>query len=164
MNADYFRQLYDYNYWAHDQVWQSVINISDEAFFQPTNYSIGSVHRQCYHVMSVEHWWFVFLAEGRLDFLTEDDYQTREAIREKWDAVEAYVRNYLTKLQDDDLMKRVKPDFWDDDEPAITVAEALTQVANHSTDHRAQTLAQLHRLGARTAPQDYLEYLHREVE
>jgi uncharacterized damage-inducible protein DinB len=33
------------------------------------------------------------------------------------------------------------------------------QVINHSTDHRAQMLAGLHRLGAPTVGQDLLDYL-----
>ncbi|PJF26553.1 MAG: hypothetical protein CUN52_15675 [Phototrophicales bacterium] len=41
----------------------------------------------------------------------------------------------------------------------MTVRDALVQVANHSTDHRAQTLAGLHQLGATTVEQDYLFYL-----
>jgi uncharacterized damage-inducible protein DinB len=36
------------------------------------------------------------------------------------------------------------------------------QVINHSTDHRAQTLAMLHHLGAPTIGQDFLAYLHLE--
>ncbi len=41
----------------------------------------------------------------------------------------------------------------------IKVWEALVQVANHSTDHRAQIMAGLHRLGAPTMGQDFLDYL-----
>jgi uncharacterized damage-inducible protein DinB len=33
-----------------------------------------------------------------------------------------------------------------------------TFCANHSTDHRAQTLAGLHKLGAPTVGQDYLNF------
>jgi uncharacterized damage-inducible protein DinB len=38
----------------------------------------------------------------------------------------------------------------------------MIQVANHSTDHRAQTLRLLHDLGAPTFGQDYLRYLDTE--
>lgn len=159
-DTDHARQLFDYNYWAHRRVWGCIEQLNNDEFMQPTNYSVGSIHRQVFHTMAVEYWWFVFLKEDRLEFLEESDYADRASIREKWDRVEAYARMYLAELTDQELQRMVKPAFWEDELPAITVAQALAQVLNHGTDHRAQTLAQLHRLGAPTVAQDYLEYLH----
>ncbi len=36
--------------------------------------------------------------------------------------------------------------------------ESLYQVLNHSTDHRAQTLAQIYRVGGETIAQDFVYY------
>jgi uncharacterized damage-inducible protein DinB len=69
-----------------------------------------------------------------------------------------HVMAYLETLTPDELEREVRPSVWEDGRPPIKVWEVRTQVANHSTDHRAQTLAGLHRLGAPTVMQDFRFY------
>lgn len=159
---DLLISMYDYNFWAHQHVWKAVMQLTDEQFHQDLNYSVGPIFIQVVHTMGVEYWWSHFLCDGIYDFINPDDYKNREAIRAKWDESEAYIRAYLDTLTPQELEREVKPEFWDENEQPIKVWQALMQVANHSTDHRAQTLAGLHRLGAPTIGQDYLMYLHHE--
>jgi uncharacterized damage-inducible protein DinB len=158
MDKQYFIALYDYNFWAHRRVWNCVMQLSEEQYNYPLDYSIGSIYIQTLHTMAVEHWWFHFLCEGTLNFLEEADFPSRPTIRTQWDQTEAYIRAYLDTLTTKEMNREVMPPFWEN-KPAIKVWEAITQVANHSTDHRAQTLAGLHRLGAPTLGQDYLDYI-----
>ncbi|MBC8160894.1 MAG: DinB family protein [Roseiflexaceae bacterium] len=158
MDTAYFCDLYRYTYWANRKVWACVEQLNDEQFTQELDYSIGALRNQCIHTMGVESWWITFLATGTLQFLSFDDYPTRASVRAKWDEIERYVLGYLDSLTPDQLQREVHPDFWEDD-PPIKLWQALLQVANHSTDHRAQILAGLHRLGGPTVGQDYLDYL-----
>ncbi|KAB2852486.1 MAG: hypothetical protein F9K46_19110 [Anaerolineae bacterium] len=163
LNPEYFNRLYDYNYWAHRRVWDCVMELNPEEFETDLDYSIGSIRTQVIHTMGVEHWWITFLSEGILSFLDIEDYPNRTVIRDKWDEIEAYVRGYIQSLTPAELDREVKPPFWEDHERPVKVWEALLQVANHSTDHRAQTLAGLHRLGAPTVGQDSLDYISDET-
>lgn len=156
MDAQIFLALYDYNAWANRRVWDCVQHVDDEQFARAIDHSLGSVQNQIAHIMEVEYWWFRFLSTGEPDFASEDDLATRETIRAKWDEAEGIIHDYVAALTADELLRKVKPPFWAADEPALHVYEALFQVALHSTDHRAQTLAALHQLGAPTTPQDYL--------
>lgn len=158
MNKDYFRELYQYNYWAHRKVWTCIETLTDEQFKQHLDYSIGAIYIQCVHTVAVESWWFYFLKTGRLQFIELEDIPDRPSLRAVWDKVEREVLDYIGTLTPEELERDVRPDFWDDETPVIKVWEALIQVANHSTDHRSQTLAGLHRLGAPTVEQDFLAY------
>ena len=158
MDANHFCDLFAYNFWANRKVWNCLMQLSDEQFNQELDYSFGSLYWQILHVMIVEWWWFHFLAEGVLDFPKPEDLPDRAAIRAKWDETEAYVNAYLARVTLAELEQRVRPDFWEGQGP-IKAWQALYQVAHHSTDHRAQILAALHRLGAPTTEQDYLGYL-----
>jgi uncharacterized damage-inducible protein DinB len=158
MTKDYFRELYQYNYWAHRQVWRCIESLTEVQFNQPLDYSIGAIHLQCVHTMAVESWWFHFLRTGELRFIELEEAPDRPAIRARWDAVERDVMDYIESLTPEELERDVRPDFWDAGDPPIKVWEAMVQVANHSTDHRAQTLAGLHRLGAPTVQQDFLQF------
>lgn len=158
MDANYFRDLFAYNFWANRKVWACLEQISDEQFRQETGYSFGALYWQTLHILIVEWWWFRFLQEGVLDFPNPDDLPTRELIRAKWDETEAYVMAYLAALTPAELARAVRPEFWEQQGP-IKVWQAIYQVALHSNDHRAQILATLHQLGAPTVEQDYLGYL-----
>jgi uncharacterized damage-inducible protein DinB len=159
MDAQIFTTLYEYNAWANRALWRCVEQISEEQFDQPIPYSHESIHAQVAHIMGVEYWWFQFLSTRELHFVADEDYATRETIRAKWDETEAFIRDYISQLTPDELMSEVKPPFWEPNKPANKVYEAMLQVANHSTDHRAQTFAALHQLGGPSAPQDLLFYL-----
>lgn len=168
MNRDYFVELYDYTDWANRRVWECAMQLSDEAWFKPLDYSIGSIFIQLLHTMGVEFWWLNYLATGELVFLTDEDCEEyakdRAKFRTRWDEVAAKNRAYLLTLTDEELQRMVKPaHFEDENQRAISVAQALCQVANHSTDHRAQTLALLHTLGVKGVEQDFLTYLHRPL-
>ncbi|MBL8155106.1 MAG: DinB family protein [Anaerolineae bacterium] len=156
MDAQVFQTLFEYNQWANRRVWACVEQLSEAQFNQPNDYSIGSIHIQVAHTMGVEYWWFQFIRTGELRFVREEDCETRPAIRAKWDETEQLIRDTLAELTPAGLMREIKPEFWEPEKPPLKVYEALFQVAIHSTDHRAQTLAALHRVGGPTTPQDVL--------
>ena len=165
MNKEHFIELYGYTDWANRQVWGCVMQLSQDDFEKPLTFSVGSILDQCVHTMAVEYWWLNFLKTGKLDFISEGDVDTfkdRVALRKKWDEVTTANKAYVASLTDEELTRKVKPEFWDDDQQPITVAQALTQVANHSTDHRSQIMAMLHTLGGEGVEQDFLWYLHQK--
>lgn len=158
MNAEYLLEMYRYNFWAHRRVWGCVEQLTEAQFDTPLDYSIGAIHNQVAHTMGVEYWWFNFLATGDVVFVAEGDLATRATIRAKWDEIEQRVLAYLATVTPAELQREVRPYFWGDARPPITVYEAIIQVAMHSQDHRAQTLAGLFRLGAPTVEIDLLFY------
>ncbi len=66
------------------------------------------------------------------------------------------VLNYVASVDDTELHREIRRH---ENAPTIFVWQAMMQVINHSTDHRAQTLAGLHRLGAPTVAQDYVYFV-----
>lgn len=159
MSVDHLRQLAAYHVWANDRVWACLDTIGDDRFEEDLHYSVGSLRTQVIHVMAVESWWVRFLATGEVRFLDHADYPTRAAIRAERAVTDRATAAYLAALTDADLARMVRPDQWGEAEPAVAVWQALAQVFNHSTDHRAQMLAGLHRLGGETIAQDYLFHI-----
>ncbi len=155
-SVEQFRQMYQYDAWANRRVWACVASLTDEQYSRELDYSVGSIRTQVLHTMAVQSWWVHFLATGEIRYLDHDDYPTRDTVLPGWERVEAATTAYLVDLIDDDLTRMVRPAHWGEAEPAVAVWQALFQVINHSTDHRAQTLAGIHQLGGTTAAQDYL--------
>ncbi|MCA0458086.1 MAG: DinB family protein [Chloroflexi bacterium] len=160
MNKQDVIRLFDYNFWANRKLWACVEKLSASQFDQPTDYSIGSVHEQVVHMLEVEWLWL-----RRVQSLPPDTFQpaahypTYDSIRSRWDRVEAAWREYLHNLPDGDLDGILEYTSRTDSKVYRTpLWESLYQILNHSTDHRSQTLAQIHRVGGETLPQDFIYY------
>ena len=166
MNKAHFVELYGYTDWANRRVWDCVMKLSQEDFEKHLTFSIGSIYEQCTHTMGVEYWWPHYLKTDEVRFMSDEErklYTDRALLRQRWDEISAANQAYVATLTDDDLQRTVQLPFWKDKDIAITVAQALTQVVNHSTDHRSQIMAMLHTLGGDGVEQDYLMYLHQKA-
>jgi len=162
LNKGYFVELFQYNGWANRRVWDCAMKTSEEDYLKENDFSVGSIYKQLFHYLSVERWWIGFLATGEANFMSKDDqeiYKDRAKLRQLWDETNSRNMAYIQSLTDEELQRKVSVPWWDDAESKITVSQALTQVANHSTDHRAQTMAVLHMLGYDGIEQDFLAYL-----
>ena len=161
MDKDAFVNLYDYVFWADRRFMDCVDALTEEQYRQHIDFSQGAISEHLVHMLGVEYWWIHFLRTGELDFFQGEVFDwSREQIREKQAEVEREIRAYLDTLTPEELQRRVKPDFWGEDEQPIAVWQALLQVVNHSTDHRAQAMAMMHtQFGAPTFGQDYLSFL-----
>lgn len=162
MNADAFRQFYNYHFAENRKLWDAHITpLSQEQFTQDVAYSIGSVRNQIVHLISVDEAWFSDL-QGVMPPAWPDpaDLADRRAIRAHWDAVEQSMRGYLAGLRDEMLFE--KPLEGEDKD--LMLWQALLHVVNHGTDHRAQILRLLHDLGVKTGPQDYVFYLYSQLQ
>lgn len=158
MNADAFRYLYDYHFAENRKIWNYIMDLSQEDFVKPVEYSIGSVRDQVVHLADVDDVWFSDLraAEGPSAWLEPMSSADRQQIRAGWDRVEAGMRQYLNTLQDEMLPD--KPLSGEDAD--LMVWQVLLHVINHGTDHRAQILRLLNDLGQRTGPQDLVFHIY----
>lgn len=159
MNADAFRYLYDYHFSENRRLWDDfIVHLSEQQFTQDAPYSMGSLRDQIIHLIAVEDVWFGELRGADMVYMWEPEPSAdRASLRTSWDEVEQTIRGYLASLQDADLFS--KPIKLEEDEN-ILVWQALMQVINHGTDHRAQILRSLHDLGIETPPQDFIFYVN----
>ncbi|MCL4252364.1 MAG: DinB family protein [Anaerolineae bacterium] len=159
MNADAFRQLYDYHFSENRKLWDRYITaLTDDQFTQKIEYSLGSVRNHVVHLMSVDDAWFSGLRGVELpEWLKADNFPDKPSIRAYWDGVEARMREYLATLTDAILFTKPFPDGEDEN---LILWQVLLHVANHGTDHRAQLLRMIHDLGVKTGPQDFIFYVY----
>jgi uncharacterized damage-inducible protein DinB len=159
VNADGFRAFYDYHFRLNRVIWSyAIVPLTEAQFLEPSDYSFGSVHNQVVHMLNVDNAWFSDLRGASLvEDLEPDSQHSREKIRALWDELERKMREYLATLTDDMLDKVLL------EADPYPLWQVLLHVVNHGTDHRAQLLAQLHRVGGKTLPQDYVFYLNGQL-
>jgi len=153
MNADAFRQFFNYHFAENRKVWDTCIaSITYEKFTQKVAYSHGSVRDQIVHIMNVDELWFSELRNAEPKELTPAaNFDDRKIIRPHWDNVEQRMRTYLAQLQDMQLFE--KPIKEPEEDKDLFVWQVPLHVANHATDHRAQLLRVLHDMGIETTSQ-----------
>jgi uncharacterized damage-inducible protein DinB len=165
MHIDTIRLLYDYNYWAHRQVWACVEPLSEADYRRPVDYSMGSVHEQITHVMSAEWIWFSRLrGTSPTAMLHPEDFPDRATVRARWDEIEGEVRAYLGQLTETALLSTFEYSRTGGQRHQDRVLDILLHVVNHGTDHRAQILELLHTYGAPTIAQDLIFYLREQAQ
>ena len=160
MNIETIRLLYDYTYWAHQKVWNCVLQLDEEQFNRQLNYSWGTIQAQLVHTMSAEWIWFNRMKSvSPSSMIAFEDYPTRETIRTRWDEVEREVRAYVDSLTPDDLMSDFDYQTTGGKSYTNKRLHILLHVVNHGTDHRGQILAMIHAMGGETVEQDLIYYL-----
>ncbi len=164
MNADAFRQFYDYHFTENRKIWDDyVIPLSYEQFTQAIDYSHGSVRDQIVHLMSADDMWFSELRGVKpSEAIPPADSDDRTVVRAHWDSIEQSMRAYLAELRDDMLF--AKPIKEPEEDQVLVVWQVLLHVVNHGTDHRAQLLRLLNDLGVKTTSQDYIFYVYEHLQ
>jgi uncharacterized damage-inducible protein DinB len=156
MNADAFRQLYDYHFTENRKLWENfIVPLTQAQFTRPLAYSHGSIRDQVIHLMDVDDVWFSELRgtapAAPTPAASDDD---RNQLRAHWDEVEQNMRAYLAELRDE--MLSTKPITEPEEDKNLFVWQVLIHVVNHGTDHRAQLLRALNDLGVKTTSQDFI--------
>lgn len=161
MNADAIRHLYAYHFAQNRTLWErAILPLPQAQFVQPVAYSVGSVRDHIVHLMSVDDTWFCALRGLELpNMLDPADFDDKQQIRVRWDSIEQTMRTYLAELSDEHLNQ--KP--FEGEDKDIWAWQALLQVVNHGTDHRAQVHRLVHDFGIPTVSQDYIFYAYEHL-
>lgn len=154
------RCLFAYHQWAMERVWNFVTVLTDEAFRQPLDYSVGSIQQQLAHILNAERYWLRRMGAPSLPPLLDRDAYDRTKLRKIASDQEQWKMGWLAGL-DDAAMARLHSFHHPDSDARLSWAkwQVLLHVLNHSTEHRAQILAQLaQEFGAETDAQDLIYF------
>jgi len=148
MTAADIRALYDYTYWANGQILAVAAKLPPEQFTKDVAGSYGSVRNTLVHMLSAEWGWLDRCGGAtRGPALKADDYPTATSIVDRWTAVERSMREFLARLSDADLDRRVEFAFGSGPSHVRTVGQLLQHAFVHGVHHRGQVAVLLRALG-----------------
>jgi len=159
VTVDDLRILYDYGYWANGRLFEAISKLSSEQFTQEIGVGHGSIRNTLVHTMSAEWGWLARCGgEARTSRLEPNDFPDLDSIRDTWDKVESYVREFLSQLRDEDLDRFAVYMNPRGEQRSMPVGELMQHAANHGIHHRAQVAIMLRLLGAAAVNVDLLFY------
>lgn len=163
MTPEQILELYDFNAWADQQVFEACAALTPEQFTRPIVSSFPSVRDTLVHIVGGEWIWLQLWQNRPLsaDMLRSytGKFTDLASVRAGWAEVEKERRAFLCALTAADLEHvieyqslMVKRRF------AYSLRRMLLHVVNHSTYHRGQLTTLLRQIGATPRATDYLRY------
>ena len=151
--------LYDYGYWANKKLFQLISRLTPEQFAQPVAGSYGSIRNTLVHALSAEWGWLDRCGgQERGPRLSPDNYPTVESLVEAWNKVEGYVRDFLSRLKDEDLARDIEFTLGGPEKHSMQLGYMMQHGAIHGIHHRAQVALLLRMLGYEPGSFDMLFY------
>jgi uncharacterized damage-inducible protein DinB len=170
MNRQDILTIYDYNEWANAQILAAAAKISPEQLAAPVEFAqgfpYGTLLNMLFHIYDAEYGWRMICRDRQL--IPDGDpaeFPTLDALRERWRAEEAILREYISGLSDDDLQGFVRYTVPETGEKRERILwHCLYHVVNHGMQHRAEAAAILTYFGASPGALDFTVYLNERAK
>jgi uncharacterized damage-inducible protein DinB len=156
MDADYFRLLFDYGWWARDRLFDAAAKLSEDAWRHPNGFTYKHIAGILQHTMQAE-------ARSALRFQglaptggmpSPDDAPSRVELLAAWQAEEAKLRTCLASLKDADLGRMIKTYNGE-----VLMWQSMAHTTYHSMQHRSEAAEALTMAGASPGDIDLMVYL-----
>jgi uncharacterized damage-inducible protein DinB len=153
------RNLFDYGYWANHKLLRAVSQLTPEQFRRAMAGGHGSIRNTLVHVLSAEWGWLARCGgPERGPALRPEQFPTLDSLVDAWRKVESHVREFLSRLEEQDLGRCVEYANSAGEARSMPLGELMQHAANHGVHHRGQVALLLRLLGYRPGNVDLLLY------
>ena len=146
MQIDQIKELYDYNDWANERLWQAVSALSADQLNIDMHNGIGSIFTTLIHLVGATWIWRTRWEGGMpTRFLPVEEFSTLESIRSRWQEEAEQIQRFLTTLHDEDLKQELHYIRPAAPEQIFTMPlwKSMLHLINHQTQHRSEIAMQL---------------------
>jgi uncharacterized damage-inducible protein DinB len=159
MNAEDFRNLYEYNSWANRRVLDSCAALTPEQFTRDLGSSFKSVRDTLAHIMGAE-WIWLERWHGRSPqaLLKAEEFPDLDSLRVRWVEIERDLTDFVASQSDEDLVRVYNYKTAAGAPFSSPAWQMLQHLANHGTYHRGQIATFLRQLGAKPQGTDLIAF------
>ena len=148
MRAEELKVLFEYGNWANKRLFPVVLQLTPEQFTQPVGGQYPSIRDVLVHMLSAEWGWLSRCGGAqRGPALQPADYPSAASVREISSRVEAYVGEFLSRLEDEDLSRLIEFTNPSGEQRSMPLGELMQHAAMHGVHHRGQIALVLQWLG-----------------
>jgi uncharacterized damage-inducible protein DinB len=158
------QELYRYNQWANDRVFDAVCGLSLNDFTKDLDNSFPSVRDTLTHLVWAEWIWLQrWKGTSPQQVFAATEFPHANALKARWLEVEAAQNIFLGAVTTERLRAVVAYVNQQGQSWRYPLWRQMYHVVNHSTYHRGQLTAMLRQLGAMPVATDFLVF-HDELE
>ncbi|MBV8821421.1 MAG: DinB family protein [Ktedonobacteraceae bacterium] len=160
MQLDYFKTLFDYNYWANKRILDTAEHLDDAQLHTTIRGSHESLYTTLIHTMGAEYRWRMRCQDASVPRrLNADDFPTLAALRTRWQEEERVMRLFLSTLRDEDMTRTISFSFSPELNFSSLLWQALVHLVNHGTQHRSEVAMLLTELGHSPGDLDFMRFV-----
>jgi uncharacterized damage-inducible protein DinB len=160
MQLDYFKTLFDYNYWANKRILDAAEHLDEAQLHTATRGGHESLYRTLIHIMGAEYIWRMRWQGVSLpERLNANDFPTLEALRTRWQEEERLMRLFLATLPEEDMTHIVSYVSREGNALSVALWQLMAHLINHSTQHRSEVALLLSELGHSPGDLDFLWFV-----
>jgi uncharacterized damage-inducible protein DinB len=138
--------------------------LTEEEYARPNGFTYGSIRAILTHCASSEASYLArWTAVPQESPITQESAPTIEALASRWRETESKMRPYLASLKDEDLQREVVSRRRDGSEQRRPLWQDITQIINHSTQHRSEAAEALTMVGRSPGDLDVSLYFREKV-
>jgi uncharacterized damage-inducible protein DinB len=162
MNADFFRTLLDYNYWARDKLLTAVEQLPEADYLATRPMDYGSIHGTLGHTYGAELLWRSRWQGVSLPRIPDgSDFVGLADLKSRWLEEEATIRAFVSNSSDAAFASSVVAYRSTEGEPWTRLLwQTLLHVINHGTHHRSEVAAAVTHLGHSPGDLDMIAYFN----
>ncbi len=145
MQIDQIKELYDYDHWANERLWQAIVGLNSDQLNMDMHNGIGSILDTLLHIVSAAWLWRTRWQGGMpTSMLAIADFPTLQSIRARWQEEEEQLQRFLATLHDEDLSRELRYVRMARDQVfTLPLWKTMLHLINHQTQHRSEIAMQL---------------------
>ena len=157
---EYISTLIDYNSWANERILLAADRVREEQFLAPAGFSWGGLRGTLVHTLSAEwSWRSRWQGVSPAAPLDPADLPTVSALRTRWHAEQAALRDFVAKLTEPALAQTVKYVRMSGSASEEPLWQLIIHLVNHGTQHRAEAAALLTEYGHSPGDLDFVVFV-----
>jgi uncharacterized damage-inducible protein DinB len=163
MTANEIRELYAYNAWANNRIFDIIETLPAEQYMQDMKSSLGSIHGTLVHLVGAEKVWLERWQKApNVVFLKANEIYSFAELRNIWNIVQENREKFIAPFTDDMLNNAVSVTDSRGGVLVNTYSQMMQHLINHSTFHRGQVVTMLRQLGATPVGTDLITYFRQK--
>ena len=163
MDAEYFRTMFAFNYWARDRLLKQISELSPEEYTATRPIDYGSIRATLVHNLNAEAGYLARWSGQPLETpINEETVPTAEALKNRWSEEQAKMTAFLAAMPEDGPNREVKQVSRSGQESINPLWGLMTQFINHGTTHRSEIASTITQLGHSPGDLDFIVYLREQ--
>ena len=160
MNVAELMDLYEYNRWAHELVFDSVLELTREQYERVVGGSFPSARLTLEHMLATEVVWLSRWEGHSLgDAPDYSGIADAHSLIRMWRSFRNRQNAFITSLADNELTKPIAIRTRSGIETVQPLGDTMLHVVNHATYHRGQMTNFVRQLGGTPRGTDYFTYV-----
>ena len=159
MNTKEITELFDYNLWANNRLFEAAAQLSTEQYLQDCKSSHGGIHGTLTHIVGAQKLWVSrWRGTPENSVLQGKEVGSLLDLISIWERVSSDTAEFLASLTDQKLQEEFTITNTQGKQFVNTFQQMMQHLINHSSTHRGQVNAMIRQFGIRPPGIDLIAY------